>query len=367
MFRRTLPVALAICLAATTLAQDEEQQAKPKLERGAVSSTGQRADQFRMIARQLKLDDEQRAEYQKIADKYRENATPNKSQRMRELVGELREADEAGDSARVAELRQEISALRRGGNEMKQFLAEIEPILREDQLPVLEDLKQRYGRRGQKNRGKSIAGLRALKKELDLDAEQVQQWDERFGQLQEEVRKNKGGGDSMELIQQIMEAAEAGDEERVKELRDQLPNPREQSAAAIDTFLTDIRAFLHDEQIEIVERFEAESAGGGSGSGTDLRACFRFIGRLDLDRTQRDALTELRKEAQQAERSARRDKDEQANLNAQYQQRIRELLSSEQAAEFDRWLESQGGDGKARGGRRQGGMRGRTRGAKEEP
>ena len=158
MTRRAIAILLVTFLAAQAGAQDDGQKPQrprpTRLQRGDAQAAGQESDRFKLIARQLQLDEQQKADFEKIVAKYRDRDSQDKSQRLRELVGELRQANEAGDTDRVQELRGEMRALRRGGNDMNMFLDEIEPLLREDQRPAFDELKQRFAPRAQKKRGR---------------------------------------------------------------------------------------------------------------------------------------------------------------------------------------------------------------------
>ena len=159
---------------------------------------------------------------------------------------------------------------------------------------------------------------------------------------------------------EIVKAAEQGADERIKELKGQLPDTRGESNKLTADFLEQVEQFLEPEQKETLERFRQEMTRGSS--RIDLRGCFRFVSRLDLDQEQRQTLRQIQSESRQAERQARRDPAARGQLLEQVQQQLRDMLTAEQTAEFDRWLEdrkSPGGSREKRGGRPRGERRGK--------
>ena len=150
------------------------------------------------------------------------------------------------------------------------------------------------------------------------------------------------------IVQELMKAVEAGDNERIQELRKQMPDPSARAEGAVADFLSNIEEFLEPEQLKTLEAVRKKMSRGRGGE-VDLRECFRFAGGLNLDSEQHEALRELRKQAQRSEREARRDKDALAKLTAETQEELRGILTDEQCAEFDSWLASRKSEKPRRG------------------
>jgi len=368
---------IALWLIAPALGQDKAQRRErgrkgedlKRIERpeGRGGGNGSMIDRVR---KELDLDEEQVKEFDRIAAEFRKNRGSGSGanlKKMRELGQEMREALKAGDSERVSEIREEMNKAR-GGNRMDEFFDQVEDILREDQLEKLTKIKEEMkSRRG--GRGNPMAQVRQLRSELKLSEEQGKQYDELVAELRENVRPGRSGAVSEDLVQQLMEAVEAGDEERIAEIRDQIPSRESRSQEAFDSFFEQLEQILEPEQVETLTRFRQQMR---SGRGRfDLRACFRYVRRLELDETQRDTLRDIEKTARDAQREARRDPGEMAKVNDTTIESLREMLTDEQVAEFDRWVESQksgrhGRGDRDRGSRQRGPRRGGERG-KDKP
>lgn len=316
---------------------------RPRLQRRQDRPPSMLQARIERIREELELDAEQQADFDRIAGEFREKRGRGENfGRRRSLMTELHRAREEGNDDRVAEIRKELKELR-GGSLLEQFLDEVEGILRDDQREKLAEIRKRLADErspgGRSDRGR-LGELRRLRGELRLNDEQAKQYDQLFAKLKTELQQGRSGGDDADkIIKEIMKAAEAGDQERVKELRQQLPDPRQRSTKAIEDFLAQVESFLEPEQVRALERFRQRRRGGRE--QVDLRSCFRFVSRLGLDEQQRVTLREVRQDAHRAEREARRDPEALAQLTADVQQQLRDLLTAEQTAEFDKWLKSQ--------------------------
>ena len=177
---------------------------------------------------------------------------------------ELRRAREAGDDERVEQIREELKA-GGGGGRLEQFLDQVEPILRDDQRQELARIREEMTqRREEPNRPSRdpLAQLKQLRGELELSEEQATQYDAAYGELETQVNQSRGSSEDInEIVKQLMEAAEAGDKERIEELRKQLPDPRGQTEEAIAAFMEKLGTFLTDEQMQTVEDFRDRMPG----------------------------------------------------------------------------------------------------------
>lgn len=107
-------------------------------EGGERPGRGGRGRMFRDLPEQLNLDDGQKAQFDEYVNSQREKMRKG-FEEQRALRREMREAREAGDDARVEELRGQIDAMPRPdwGAGQKDMLTYVETILREDQKPLL--------------------------------------------------------------------------------------------------------------------------------------------------------------------------------------------------------------------------------------
>ncbi len=109
-------------------------------------------DQYRELLKtlpqELKLDGKQKGAYADMAESFGRELDRQQTgwQRLRELQREMREASEAGDEARVAELRREAEAARSDSDDAATaFFDQLNGILREDQQGLLAEIRTRMG------------------------------------------------------------------------------------------------------------------------------------------------------------------------------------------------------------------------------
>ena len=371
-----LTLLLAIAWAvAPSLAQQETSekprsgkgpQAQPLTREQARASTYQA--RIERIRKQLNLDENQKQEFDHIAAEFLKHSPGEMDrQRQHELMAEMRSAHQSNNGKRVNELREELRRIQTG-RPMSEFFDDVEKILHDEQLETLAEIRARATAQARRGRG-PLAQLDGLRDELKLNDEQAQRWDELYAELEEGFGKGKADPEATSaLIQEIKKAAEQGDTERIKELRDQMPDRRGESDRLISEFLGQIERILEPEQKETLDRFRREMRRGGSRIA--VRDYFRFVSRLDLDQEQRQALREIEHESRQAERQARRDPVAQEQLLEEVQEQLRGMLTDEQVAEFDRWLESRSSRGYGRGHREdrpRGERRGKQAAQQEKP
>ena len=302
------------------------------------------------LREELDLDEDQLVEFDRIADEFRQKRGRGVNMRQsRALMEEMRRARKDGDQQRVAEIREELKATR-GRQPVDELLTEVEGILRDDQREKLDKIRQELSERRRPGSRGPLAQIEALRSELKLSDQQTAEYDKALAELRVELQAGASGGAEIErVVQELIEAAEAGDQDRIEELRKQIPDPRRNNEAAVTRFLTEIESFLEPDQIETLDRFRQKRNAGRS--RIDLQACFRFVGRLDLDREQREQVRELQKQARDLQREMRRDPRGKSGIDDDVLKQLRELLTDEQVAKFDAWLERQQGERPGRGGR----------------
>jgi hypothetical protein len=290
---------------------------------------------FTRVANELDLDEEQRAEFDKIVAAHRE--------RMREQGRrwmEVRQAIRDGDEERAAQLRAELPERGGLGSGMVEVLDEIEPILREDQVATLWEIQDRMQRR-QEGWQSYRSVVDDLPDELKLDTTQREEFDRIMESRRQQMRDR--GSELRPLFEEMREASEAGDQERVEELRRQLEEARPDPASMLPGLFDELEGVLNDEQKERLaafrERLETGGADAEQREPEDVRNVLRAVRRLRLDSEQKSDIREIEREAVGAYRKiGRRNQEEQARLAVEVKKEILALLDAEQAEQFEQQL-----------------------------
>lgn len=283
----------------------------------------------------LELDDAQRAKVEEIMGAQRQRMEAWGEKRM-----QLREAMDAGDEATAERLRKEMEAA--GGdmrNMMRQAADEIEPILNDDQFARFTEMRERMEQRqGQMERARRIA--RELPDALNLDDTQREQFEQMLEQRRSEMRERFGGMQPM--WEQMREAREAGDKEKVAELRAQMEQMQPDMNALETGFFQQVEGLLRDDQKQALTQFRAQLGGGGdsladdSAAPEDLRQLMRALKRVRLNRSQKDEVRKIEREAQQSLRELDRKDDEgRAAVAAAAHQKINALLEPAQVQQLE--------------------------------
>ncbi len=265
------------------------------------------------LAEVLDLDETQRGQLDEIVARYRERWDEQRTRggEMRALLEEMRAAREAGDQARIEELRNRLSEARRGGEELRtQFFDEVEMILREDQVERLHQFRERMGGFGRGEGGPMLWMAERLREELRLDETQSR----RFDELLESLREKMTG------------------------LRDQ---PREERREAfgrlMEEFYSQLEPILNAEQVKVLADYRERTR--QAGRGDELRELFRAVRRLDLTEEQAARLREIEQEARRSQREIDRgDREAMAELTGHVKEQVLALLTPGQAAELEKLL-----------------------------
>lgn len=292
---------------------------------------------FRMadrIADELDLDEAQKAEWEKILEPYRE-----RMRSMGERWREVRQAQEEGDEARATELRNQI--MQSGGNfndQMNEAFDQLEPVLREDQVARLDEMRETWQRRSE---GMETFGrlMRELPDELKLDDAQRDQ----FREILNDVRQRAGGrfGQMREVMEEMRQARESGDRARIEELRQQLREAEPDGDSELASLLDSVGAILHDDQKPLLDAYREKLDGSRADARKlDIRAILRAAKKLDLSDDQRADLKNIEREALRESRQAgRRDREAQATLAADVKEKILRVLDDAQAEKFNAALD----------------------------
>lgn len=318
----------------------------------------ERGGMQRMLARvaeQLDLDDSQREKLEQIVESH-----SGDTDRRRELGRQMREAREAGDDARLEELREQMRG--GGGNPFEAILNELEPVLREDQLDNLDEMRQNFRRRGGRNQQRlDRRSLERLGEELKLSDQQTEKFDDIIANYNE--RQGDLGGRMREMggiWRELREARQSGDDRRVEELQARMAEVRPDRQASTDRLFNQIARILNDDQKKILEqareRMGARGDRRGRGRQPDVREILRAAKRLRLDDDQKAELREIERDAQRDQRElSARDREGQAELSEDVKKEIIKILDEDQKRQFERSLNR---------GDRRGGRRGVERGAR---
>ncbi|MCA9245225.1 MAG: Spy/CpxP family protein refolding chaperone, partial [Phycisphaerales bacterium] len=305
---------------------------------------------FDHIADDLDLDEEQRAAFDEIADGVREQMR-ERWDGMRGKVEELREAADSGNYELADQIRRELEDSRGNpGEVMDNAIAQLEPILRPAQVTRLHEMRDDMRRR-EDSRDFYRRVARDLPDELNMTDEQRDQYDEILDGRREQMRARF---DEMRpLFEEMREAREAGNMDRVNELRDQLRANRPDENALQEDFFTQVDTILTDEQRAALADFRewnAPDAAGDAGAATtdsakkaaDVRDVIRAAHRVRLAPDQRDELKEIERDAMRDYRAARRDPAKAASLADRVKAEVLELLDDNQTEDFQNRLDGRG-------------------------
>lgn len=327
--------------------------------RGEARQDGaRRQDPLAMLeraARQLDLDESQQAKFDEIIARHREDFEKN-AETMRDLMRQMREAREAGDDARAADIRRQIGELR-GPGQMEKVLDEVEAILTDAQKEKLGQLRERMERGGQQRPGgpggpgDPIARMEQLRERLRLDETQTAKFDELFTAFREAVKPAEGQPDPMQLQREMRQAVASGDRERAAEIRKLLDEHRKVVQAAADEFFQQLEPVLNADQKKMIENAREMLARGPASPGgpdgargarqNDARMLIRAAKRLDLTQEQKTQIDAIEKDATDKIREAGRDAEPEtlAQIKTEVEKQIREILTSEQTKQFDQIVE----------------------------
>lgn len=348
---RTIPIRSwailggSLLLVLPAIAQRTDRLPTDQPRRGPVRQADRLGWMIRALAERLDLDADQQAQYDEIVEKFRQQMLNDETPSPRELFEQMREAREAGDRERIAELRERFAELREQMQQrLEPFFDEVEQILHDDQVPVLNEFRERVEQRvrGPRQFAALQRAMRELRGQLDLTPEQAEKYQALTAGIEEKMQSMRERGPQMrELFQQMREARDAGDQQRVAELREQLRSLRPDPQAWLDEFFSGLEAFLTPEQLATVRQYrdKLQPQGRDAGPG-DVRFVLRAARRLRLEPEQRDKLRTIERDAMSALRKLRRrDREGRALLAEKVTDQIREILTPEQTERFEKLLE----------------------------
>jgi hypothetical protein len=215
---------------------------------------------------------------------------------------------------------------------------------------------QQEQRDNMRNRGPRTVNLdrleRAMKKDLDLDEDQLEAiealFDERRAEYAEELAAQK---DRMyqqrekmgEFLEQIREARRNGDREAEEEINDQIRTLQDSVRVEqiTDEFLQALENELYEDQIEKFHRISAIGR-----SRPNLQEAVRerpgmlkrYVTRLDLDEDTSDQIEQLYEDVQEDMRSGQLSVAERRERANEFYEQVMELLDQNQKARLMKFL-----------------------------
>ncbi|MBK9119447.1 MAG: hypothetical protein IPM18_07580 [Phycisphaerales bacterium] len=279
---------------------------------------------------------------------------------MRGLGQEMRAAREAGDDARVAEIRAEMQAHRQQFEALNQKLMNsVEGILLEDQLPEFQEMRARMERgRQQMQAGQRFRDIvETLPNELAMTPEQRASYDELVAEQRAGFEARRGQWQEMRgLFEELREARAAGDFDRVREIEAELES-RRPAPPNVDEFFAKLQPLLTAEQRAQLAEIQAQGPGQQRGPGAqerqrplDIRQVLQTARRLRLNEEQQGKLRDIERNARDAEQAARRDQQGAQQRAETVKTEILGILDANQKAEFERLLTSPRGERQTRPG-----------------
>lgn len=310
---------------------------------------------IRRLPEELQLTDEQREQYDEIAERYRALTERGGPEELRELAQEYRAARERGDTARADELREQMRTAAQERTQLAtKFLDEVEPILDEQQRRTLERFRDRV-RRPEAAPLEMQRLLEVLPDELELNPEQRAAFDKFMAEYEAGRSEQRARFEELRpLMEELRAARAAGDTDRVQELQLELMRRRPAPVTPY-AVLQQLEPLLTDEQrTKLADLRERYRVPDDADAPAELRAILEAARRVDLKPEQRDRMRDIIREATRAGRG-RLEPEQRAKLAETTKQEILKLLDAEQTAEFERLLEraSRDSDRGRRGGDRE--------------
>ncbi len=297
------------------------------------------------IAQELSLDEQQRAKLDEIAAEVRPGDKLGGINKEVSNLQDLREAVRKKDTAKADQIREQMRRTRSGGY-AETLLERLEPSLTAEQKAKLPALRETLASAQGLPPGAPMPDrLARIKPALELDEKQAAEFDRLLADFRREYEKSESDSEAkaLEMIDQLREAASAGDMERVGEIREQIGDSRGRSDEMVQAFLSDVERMLKPEQKPAFERVSrAFEPRGGPGAADDARRLLQAARRLELDRDQQGRLRDLERESMRMGRDSRRDPDGPARLYESVKSQLSEIIGADKVAELEQQLAERG-------------------------
>ena len=126
--------------------------------------------------------------------------------------------------------------------------------------------------------------VRFLKRQLDLDEQQQQEFDEIVEKYKSEQGTDQNTQQVEDLIGQMREARKNGDNDRVKEIQAQLRELR--GDRSMEPFFAEVEKILHEDQLEKLAEIRSRMESRGMGPRGPMAQLERLRGELELNEDQ---------------------------------------------------------------------------------
>ena len=306
-------------------------------------------ERMERLAEQLDLDEQQRPVFDGIADDTRERFREQgrRMRDMRSVFRQIRQAREAGDDETADELRLQVTEARgQFGTIIDDFFTEVEPILRDDQIEILDGARRQMAERRERFAQERSFGGRG--------GPGGGEWGDRG--------RNRSRGDAAEpggaaiasegVLNRIEEALDFSDsvelnadqreafDEAVQAGRAELERGELSDKQTAELF-KEVRASLEPRQREAFDQMldGVLAMSARRVHADDLRLVLSAARRLKLDKEQERQLREIQKSAAKAYKSVRQDRDKRAELAEETKGQIVEMLNDRQIRRFERNLQ----------------------------
>ena len=210
------------------------------------------------------------------------------------------------------------------------------------------EVKERMGRPSRTMRLDRLE--RMMKKKLELDSDQEydleQLFEERRETYQEEIEESRGDRDAQremmrDVIEQMREARDSGDEQRMQDLRESMRDMRsgQKVDEITDEFVEEVEELLDEEQAEQFHELLSRLEPGTMRADTarkNPQLFYRHVKRLDLDDEQREELEGLFEGVKEELRDRGSDPEDRDEISARFHEEVMELLSDEQKTQLKR-------------------------------
>lgn len=187
--------------------------------------------------------------------------------------------------------------------------------------------------------------LRLLGAVLDLDGAAGKKFERGVEQVEAEIASAQPDFDELrQLLLRMQMAKEAGDNQQVQMIRQQIAEQPGAGDEAAQDLLAELSEQLKDErQQQIIEDFNRLGMpNSGDVRGTGLPILFRAAQSCNLSADQSRKLRSLRRDATRDMRRARRDEAKQQQVVDSTRHEIEQLLDDEQKTQFTEALENPG-------------------------
>jgi predicted nucleic acid-binding Zn-ribbon protein len=266
----------------------------------------------RRLALVLELNDSQREPYEQLTAKYTALAEEQQLQRgeMVELGQQLRDARESGDEDRAAEIRTQMRACGEARAVLvRDFFAEVQPLLNADQVQKLDDARQRFEQRFAERgpMGGRFNLLARLPDELQLTDAQREQYDALVSQYQLQPGRRRDQGDAW------------------------------RTPPDWEGLFTQLQSMLSPEQQAQLATLRRDNARNPD-EVSDVRTVLRAAKQLELTAEQKDRLRSIEREAQTADRTVSGERASRAERAQHVKSQVTEILDPNQAACFEQLL-----------------------------